>query len=124
MPARGGGEDDRARHFLGGGELSRDWLLSLADAARDQEVWTCLRASKFGPAWVGLDTLDLIQVQRALDRDLARFGIAFFARDPLTIAPAIGFITAKRVEVTNVRVIAKGIALGLGHAAIEKELVL
>ncbi len=117
-------EDEVRGRFLSGGELSREWLITLARAPRDEEALTSLRASKFGPPLSKVETLDIAKIQRELDRDLARFGIGFFSRDPLTISTAIGFITAKKVEATNLRVIAQGISLGLGRVEIEKELVL
>ena len=122
--AGGWSEDDVQRRLLTGGELSRDWLLALARATREEEALAALRSSKFGTALTKVETLDIAKIQHELDLDLALFGIGFFSRDPLTMATAIGFITAKRVEATNLRVIAQGIALGLGHTEIEKELVL
>lgn len=109
--------------FVPGGALPPGWLADLARAARDGDVLDALRRSKFGAALAGLRTLDVGAAQDALDRDLARFGVGFFARDPLTIATAIGFITAKRVEVSNVRLIAQGVALGMGQPEIEHSLI-
>lgn len=116
-------DEGAARHFLDGGGLSREWLKALARSARPPDALALLRGSKFGPALAGLETLDLARIQRALDRDLAKFGIAFFTRDPLTMATAIGWITAKGVEVANVRLIAQGVALGVSRAEIENDLI-
>jgi len=113
-----------AERCLPGGTLPLGWLAELASAARDDDVLGALRASKFGAALAAAGTLDPNRMQDALDRDLARFGAGFFARDPLTIATAIGFITAKRVEVSNVRLVAQGIALGMGQAEIEDALIM
>jgi vacuolar-type H+-ATPase subunit C/Vma6 len=104
-------------------DLPVSWLTSLVSAARDDDVFMALRRSKFGAALAGADTLDVGALQDILDRDLARSGVGFFARDPLTIATAIGFISAKRVEVSNVRLIAQGVALGMEQAEIEKALI-
>jgi V/A-type H+-transporting ATPase subunit C len=117
-------EDEVQRRLLSGGEISRDWLLSIARATREEEVLASLRASKFGIALAKIETLDIASIQHELDRDLARFGIGFFSRDPLTISPAIGYITAMKVEGINLRVVAQGIALGLSRSDIEKELIL
>jgi V/A-type H+/Na+-transporting ATPase subunit C len=117
------GEDEIKGRLLSGGELSVDWLLGLARATREDEALASLRAPKFGEATAMVETLDLARIQHEMDRDLLRFGISFFARDPLTISTAIGFITAKKAEATDLRVIAQGIALGLGRAEIEKEIV-
>lgn len=120
----GTSEQDAERSLLGGGELSFDWLLGLTRASRDEEALASLRASKFGGAIAKVEVLDPSRVQQALDRDLAQFGMAFFSRDPLTISTAIGYTTAKKVEVLNLRVIAQGLSLGLGRPEIESEMVL
>jgi V/A-type H+-transporting ATPase subunit C len=117
------GEVDIARYFIPGGDLSAAWLIELARAPRDEAALVALRASPFGAAIAGAEMLDPNAIQLALDRDLAHFGIGFFSRNPLTIATAIGFITATRVEVANVRLIAQGIALGMGWADIEQDLI-
>jgi V/A-type H+/Na+-transporting ATPase subunit C len=122
--ARGELELTIDRHFLGDGTLSREWLAALLRAARDDDALTRLRASKFGAALSGVETLDMSKVQRALERDLARYGMAFFQRDPLSIATAIGFVAAKSAEVANVRLMAQGIALGIRHEEIEKDLMI
>ena len=117
------GELKIARYFMPGGALSHTWLIGLARTPRDEEALAALRASLFGPALTEVQAPDPTTIQRALDRDLASFGVGYFKRNPLTIATAIGFISAKRVETANVRLIAHGIALGLGSAAIEHELI-
>jgi V/A-type H+-transporting ATPase subunit C len=117
------GEAETARHFVPGGALSQQWLIELARAPRDEEALAALRVSRFGAALAGVETPEPGAIQPALDRDLARFGIGFFMRNPLTIATAIGFITAKRVEVANLRLIAHGVALGVGRAGIEHDLI-
>jgi vacuolar-type H+-ATPase subunit C/Vma6 len=117
------GAAEMARYFVPGGALSHAWLIDLACATRDEEALPALRASPFGAALAGVETPDPSVIQQALDRDLAHFGIGFFRRNPLTIATAIGFITAKRVEVANVRLIAHGIAFDVGWADIEHDLI-
>lgn len=114
---------DAARHFLPGGTLSREWLVDLLRARMLDDALARLRQTGLGGALEEIDHADLSNVERALDRALARFGMAFFQRNPLTVATAIGFITAKSVETKNLRLIAQGLALGLPRAEIEKELV-
>jgi V/A-type H+/Na+-transporting ATPase subunit C len=122
--AWGEAQTDVAQHFLHGGGLPHEWLLSLVSAARDEEALALLRASKFGASIEGLESLDLAKIQRALDHDLARFGIAFFARDPLSIATAIGYVVGKSAEAANVRFIAQGVVLNMKPEEIEKELII
>jgi V/A-type H+-transporting ATPase subunit C len=119
-----GFDRDAKRFFLRGGTTSRDWLMKLASFARDEEALAMLRASKFGKAVTEVESDDIVRMQGALERDLARFAITLFYRDPLSIATAIGFIAAKKVEASNLRLIAHGIAVGAGRARIENDLVL
>jgi V/A-type H+-transporting ATPase subunit C len=109
---------------LRGGNLPLAWLVSLAGAQRDEEALALLRSSPFGGALAAGDTLNLEQVQRAVDLALERKGVSYFQRDPLSIATAIGFVTAKRVEASNIRLIGQGLALGMAREEIEKELAI
>lgn len=111
------------RHLLPGGDLSESWLETLARASHADQALALLRDSKFGPALAGIPEPDPGKLQSALDRDRARFGIGFFARAPLSIATAIGYIAAKTAEVKNIRLIAHGLALSWGRAEIQEELV-
>lgn len=109
--------------FLPGGSLPIDSLLALTLASRDDEALALLRATRFGPPLASLESLDLIRLQRLLDGVRVRFGVAFFSRDPLTIAPAIGYIAAQSAETTNVRLVGQGVALGLPATDIERDLL-
>ncbi|MBI4673212.1 MAG: V-type ATPase subunit [Chloroflexi bacterium] len=115
---------DVTRFLIQGGNLAPEQLIELARVAPENETLARLRALPFNDALARIETLDLVQIQCALDRDLAHFGASFFARDPLTIATAIGFITAKNVEVKNIRLLAQGLALDWERAEIEKELII
>ena len=114
--------DVRGR-FLPGGTLPLSWLGGLANAERDEEALAALRGSRFGPALARADKLSVGAIEDLLDRDLARFGVSFFNRDPLTIATAIGYVTAKRVEAANLRLIAQGLALEIAPAEIAQALI-
>ena len=61
--------------------------------------------------------------EKELDRYLLRKGLSYFLKDPLTIAPAIGFSWAKQTEVTNLRIIAKGKSLDMPEKEIRGEIV-
>lgn len=108
-----------AGQFLPGGQVARVWLHELARAPRDDLALAVVGQSRFSEELGDLGNLDIGEAQRALDRHLARFGQSYWQRDPLSIAPAIAYLAAKRVEVANVRVIAQGVALGLHRAEIE-----
>lgn len=123
--AAGVAEDElRLRQrFLSGGQMARFWLLELARETRDDLALQILHQSRFADQLGGLERLDMASVQRTLDIHFVQFGYSFWGRDPLSIAPAIAYITAKRAEVMNVRLIAQGVALGLHRAEIERELI-
>ena len=61
--------------------------------------------------------------EKELDRYLLRKGLAQFLKDPLTIAPAIGYTRAKHAEVTNLRIIARGKSAGVPEKEIRGELL-
>ncbi len=61
--------------------------------------------------------------EKALDRFLLRKGVSHFLKDPLSIAPAIGFSWAKQTEVTNLRIIAKGKSTDMPEKEIRGELL-
>lgn len=116
-------DDQLAQRFIGGGQVARSWLLDLARETRDDVALAMLRQSRWAEQMGPLDRLDVPAVQRALDRHLAQWGQGFWGRDPLSVAPGIAYLAAKRAEVANVRMIAQGIALGLPRADIEQELI-
>ena len=99
------------------------WLVSLVEMQRDEDVLAAIRSTPFGAALSAIDSLNVGQVQRALDRDLARVGVSYFQRAPLSIATAIGYATAKRAETSNVRLIAQRIALGMRQEDIQEDLI-
>ena len=61
--------------------------------------------------------------EKELDRYLLRKGLSQFLKDPLTIAPAIGYTWAKHAEVTNLRIIARGKSAGIPEKEIRGELL-
>jgi V/A-type H+-transporting ATPase subunit C len=112
-----------AQHFLSGGAIGQAWLVTLASTVRDGEALAALRATPLAAAFDRMERVEIGLAQRALERHLLRYGADFFKRDPLTIAPAIGYLAAKQVEVRNIRLIAQGLALGASRAEIEHELM-
>jgi V/A-type H+-transporting ATPase subunit C len=113
------------QQFLNGGSLSCDWMVALATSGGREEALAMLRESKFRAAALPKQKeLEVLSLQRALDRDLMSFAHSYFSRDPLTIATAIGFVAAQTVEAQNLRLIAHGVAAGMGRPEIEKDLTL
>jgi vacuolar-type H+-ATPase subunit C/Vma6 len=97
--------------------------LGLAPPPREDLALALVRQSRFGEELGSLKNLDIDEAQRALDRHLVRFGHSYWQRDPLSVAPAIAYLSMKRVEVANVRSIAQGVALGLHRAEIERGVI-
>ncbi len=66
----------------------------------------------------------LRDVETALYKRLADQAFTFSAAYPLSVLPIMGFIFSKRIEVDNVRTIARGKTAGLSEEIIQKQLVL
>lgn len=109
--------------FIGGGRVTEDDLVQLAMTTSTDEALRLLQATHFGPALAAAETLDSLAVQHALDRARVRLGESFFGREPLSIAPAIGYIAAQAAETANVRLVGQAVAVGLPPATVARDLL-
>jgi V/A-type H+/Na+-transporting ATPase subunit C len=110
--ATGGGYEDL------GSTLSEDVLMAVMAAPEASQAHAILAdapgAAPWSPAlaeWVNHGSLTILQ--KALERHLAEMVIAFFRRDPLTVAPIIAYLWAKENEVRNLRLIGVAVAYDL-----------
>ncbi len=62
--------------------------------------------------------------ERCMERELTRETISLFWGDPLSIAIPLAYIRSKTNEVINIRIITRGIELGMSSEDITKELVI
>jgi V/A-type H+-transporting ATPase subunit C len=121
------GVADASPLLIPGGQISGETLARLSLPTSVDDVVGGLANTPYGSLLQPLleayhQTLDLTPFQRELDRHLVRLGVGTFRREPLSLAPAIGYIWAKQAEVTNLRLIAHGKALGMDRDAIRREL--
>lgn len=110
--------------FRPGGTLSAAWLAALTRTERDDEALARLRETALREAVASVERLDIAAIERAFDRARVAYGVGFFRRDGLSIAPVIGYIAAKDAEAANVRLIAQAVTLGVARSRVEPDLVL
>ncbi|MBI4444501.1 MAG: V-type ATPase subunit [Acidobacteria bacterium] len=67
---------------------------------------------------------ELSLLQKELERWRARHFSQLFLTDPLSIAVPLGYIGSKEVEIENLRVLARGLWLGLSSEQTRSELIL
>ncbi|MDR7561693.1 MAG: V-type ATPase subunit [Armatimonadota bacterium] len=115
------GPDERARFYIPGGRLVDERLfLALSDPATADQGLAGLRLQGFpvrGP--VG----DLAAFERDLDLALLRVQAGLYRGDPLEIDIVIGYLAQKYNEVVNLRLIARGKALGIPRERVRQEMV-
>ncbi len=119
---------DPAPLLLPGGGLSAEQMSHLRQAGTVSDMARLLIGTPYGILVEGQleayhQSGDLGLIQRALERWLILKGVSMFGRDPLSIAVAIGYLSAKQAEMANLRLIAYGKALGLERGAIGREMI-
>lgn len=118
------------RYFLpGGADLTIDTYTRLAALSDVDEILDGLRGTRFGPvleevATDYLETLSIATFERALEDYLTRKVIAMGGTDPLGVGIPLAYLWSKLNEVTNLRIISKGIAMGVPTDRMRRELIL
>jgi len=114
-------EDERMRFFIPGGRLVGDQLfLALADPATAEQGLHGLRVQGF-PVRGRVD--DLAGFERELELALIHAQTSLYRGDPLALDVVIGYLALKYNEVVNLRLIARGKALGIPRDRIRKEMI-
>lgn len=118
------------RYYLAGGaDVTLDLYTRLATMSDVDEVLDGLRGTRFGVvldevAERYLETQSIAVFERALEDYLTRKAIALGGTDPLGVGIPLAYLWSKNNEVTNVRIIARGIALGMPTDRMRRELIL
>lgn len=92
--------------------------------------YECITALKDYPYWNAISELvsenmtSLINVELALDKYRLTAARRTSMYDALSIVPVMGYIISKRIEVDNIRVIARGKVVGLSEDVIRSRLVM
>ena len=95
-----------------------------------EPFYECITALKDYPYWnaiselVSEDMTSLTDVEIALEKYRLTIAKRTSQAYPLSIVPVIGYIISKRIEVDNIRMIARGKVVGLGDDVIRSRLVM
>jgi len=124
-------EQARAKdyYFEGGSVIRRDKFLQLAQLSDVDEVLDQLRSTVYAEALDAaalryLENASLPVFERALEDLLMRRALLAGIRDPNGVGIAIAYLYGKQNEVTNVRIIVKGKAVGMPADRVREELIL
>ncbi len=121
---------DAERFYLSGGALiTEDLYAELLRMSDIDEVLDRLRGTRYGRAlddvaMLFLETNSISVFERALEDLLTRRTLGLAKGDPLGVGVAISYLWAKQNEVTNLRIIVKGKAVGMPVDRVRKELIL
>lgn len=118
------------RYFLEGGRaIRKDLYLELARLSDVDEVLDRLKASPYADALDSaavayLEDQSITVFERALEEQMMRRALLSGIRDPHGVGVAIAYLYGKQNEITNLRIIVKGKAVGMPADRVRKELIL
>jgi len=121
--------DKLETYFMPGGlYVNRSLFADLAAKSDIDQVLDGLRRTPYGPPLEGaaqnyLEDNAISVLERALEDHTMRKAIAMGIGDPFGVGIAISYLWGKANEVTNLRVVVKGVASGLPEDRIRKELI-
>jgi V/A-type H+-transporting ATPase subunit C len=119
-----------SRYFLEGGRIIRkDLFLELAGLSDVDEVLDRLRRTPYAEvldeaALRYLESASIPVFERALEEMLMRAALLSSIRDPQGVGVAIAYLYGKQNEITNLRIIVKGKAVGMPADRVREELIL
>jgi V/A-type H+-transporting ATPase subunit C len=113
----------------GGADIGLDLYRELARMSDVDEVLDRLRGTSYGlalddAAVAYLENNSISVFERALEDFLMRRANRLGVRDALGVGVAITYLWAKQNEITNLRIIVKGIAVGMPEDRVRGELIL
>ena len=124
------GQVDPQKFFLSGGEyINEDLFMELALLSDVEEVLDKLQRTPYGPQLEAVilnyaEENSFSVFERALENYVIRLAISAGRGDPLGIGVIISYLWAKQNEITNLRIIVKGIVVQMPADRIRKELIL
>lgn len=124
-------DPDRAKQFFleGGRHVPLELYTSLASLTDVEQVMDKLVTSPYHEvlekaALRYLAKGSISAFERALEDMLARSASAAGRGDPLGIGVAVGYLWAKQTEVTNLRIVLKGVSVGMPAERMREDLIL
>lgn len=124
------GDMEPAMFFLtGGAHIGKDLFVQLAGLSDVDEVLDKLQRTPYGSQLESVvvryvEEGSLSVFERALEDYVMRRALASGRGDPLGVGVVISYLWAKQNEVTNLRIIVKGNAVGMPADRMRKELIL
>ncbi|MDF1542681.1 MAG: ATP synthase A1 subunit C [Anaerosomatales bacterium] len=121
---------DVDQYFLeGGADITRELYMVLSKMSDIDEVLERLRGTPYGRALdeVSIKYLEQNSIsvfERALEDLFMRRTLGIAKGDPLGIGVAVSYLWAKQNEITNLRIIVKGKAVGMPEDRVREELIL
>jgi V/A-type H+/Na+-transporting ATPase subunit C len=118
------------RYFLDGGlVIRRELFLELAQLSDVDEVLDRLRKTKYAAvldqaALRYLESGSITVFERALEEMLMKTAVLSSIRDPQGVGVSISYLYGKQNEITNLRIIVKGKAVGMPADRVREELIL
>lgn len=113
--------EEKLKFFIPGGRLTEYAFLELAERATAEQGLRAVRVLGF-PVRAALD--DLAAFEREIDVTMLRAQIDLYLQDPLGIDVVIAYLAMKYNEVVNLRLIARGKALGIPRDRVRKEMAI
>jgi V/A-type H+-transporting ATPase subunit C len=121
---------DVTRFFLPGGlNIDLNMFIEMAGFSDIDELLDRLKGTPYGKALdeVSMQYIEVGSIavfERALEDYLMRKALASGTGDPLGVGVIVNYLWAKHNEVTNLRIIVKGISVGMPEDRVRKELIL
>ncbi len=118
------------KYFLEGGRaIRKDLFLEVAGLSDVDEVLDRLKRTKYSSALDEaalqyLETNSITVFERALEEQVMRQALRAGVKDPHGVGVAIAYLYGKQNEVTNLRIVVKGIAVGMPADRVREELIL
>jgi V/A-type H+-transporting ATPase subunit C len=118
------------KYFLEGGRvIRRDLYLELSKLSDVDEVLDRLKGSPYSEALdaAALRYLEMASIpvfERELEELLMRRALMAGVKDPHGVGVAIAFLYGKHNEITNLRIVVKGKAVGMPADRVREELIL
>jgi V/A-type H+-transporting ATPase subunit C len=124
------GSTKAEKYFLEGGHVvRRDLFLELARMSDVDEVLDRLKRTPYGGALDEaalryLESNTITVFERALEEQLMRRALMAGVKDPHGVGVAIAYLYGKQNEITNLRIVVKGISVGMPADRVREELIL
>ena len=118
------------RFFLEGGRaIRKDIYLELARMSDVDEVLDRLKRTSYSEALDAaalfyLESGSISVFERALEEQLMRRALISGVKDPHGVGVAIAYLYGKQNEITNLRIVVKGKAVGMPAERVRRELIL